>query len=149
MISAQSFTSRSCTPFIRFGAAETDSARRSFEEYVQLWSRDEAVNARSVGRYYAPVATYYGRRMSRAQILADKLAYIRAYPRRDYRIEPGTIGVACNAARKVCRTSGLLTVRLEDRRGRATMQRSRLRLIMISQDGGQIIKESADRLPSR
>ncbi|HEY8579039.1 MAG TPA: hypothetical protein VIL72_04080 [Beijerinckiaceae bacterium] len=120
-------------------------AERLLEEYVSLWSDDARVNAASVAQFYAPVVVYYGKRMDRRAVLADKLRYIRQYPERDYSIVPGSTRVRCEQGRSSCIVSGRMLIRLVDRRGRVTRRSASLRLEMIGAGGGQIEREQASR----
>lgn len=123
---------------------DPERARQGLEDYVRIWSSDREVNEASVEKYYAPVVSYYGKRMSRSQVLADKLRYIRTYPRRFYEVAKDSVIVSCDAAGRICRTSGLMKIRLEDRMGRALTRTSSLRLVISAESGGQIIIESAN-----
>ena len=115
------------------------------EEYVRIWEDDDRINAATVARYYGPRVNYYGKRMSRQQVLADKRRYIRAYPRRSYTITPGTARVVCDAPRNTCVATGRLVVSLTAANGRETRRATRLRLVMSGAGGGQIIEERASR----
>lgn len=115
------------------------------EEYVRIWEDDARVNAATVARFYAPRVNYYGKRLSRQQVLADKLRYVSAYPRRSYAIVPGTARTSCDDARSRCTVRGRLVVGLTDARGRTSRRSADLRLVMTGDGGGQIIEERASR----
>lgn len=129
-------------------AMDPAGARRWLEDYVRIWSSDRAVNADTVNTYYAPVVTYYGKRMTRRQVLDDKRRYIRTYPGRMYEIVEGSVAVGCDGARTLCTTSGVMRVHLTDRAGRTLMRTARLRLAISATGGGQIIGESAVDIPA-
>lgn len=120
-------------------------AAQLLEEYVRTWEDDARVNAATVARFYAPRVNYYGKRLSRQQVLADKLRYVRAYPRRSYAIAPGTARFDCAADRSACVVTGRLVVGLTDARGRESRRATRLRLVMSGAGGGQIVEERASR----
>ncbi len=80
-------------------------AERAIQAYLAIWSQNASVTRAEVQRFYAPRALYYGHPFSRAQILADKLAYIRRWPQRSYRELPGSLTTHCNADRSLCRVS--------------------------------------------
>ena len=80
-------------------------AERAIQAYFAMWAQDAGVTRATVERFYAPRALYYGHPFSRAQILADKLAYIRRWPQRSYREVPGSLTARCNADRSLCRVS--------------------------------------------
>ena len=81
------------------------SAEQAIQAYLAMWSSNADITAANVDRFYAPEVTYYGKRFSRAEVLADKQAYIRAWPVRSYREVPGTFAAKCNADRSLCRVS--------------------------------------------
>jgi len=123
-----------------------EGARQWLENYVRIWSSDSAVNIATVAKYYAPVVNYYGKRMNRMQVLADKRRYINTYPGRTYNIVEGTVAVGCNSARTMCTTSGVMRIQLVDRAGIPSTRTARLQLLISAAGGGQIVRESASRL---
>ena len=80
-------------------------AEQAIQAYLQIWSRNASVTPTAVERFYTPRALYYGHTLSRAQIFADKLAYIRRWPQRSYRELPGSLTTHCNGDRSLCRVS--------------------------------------------
>ncbi len=80
-------------------------AERAIQAYLAIWSRDASVTPAAVERFYAPRTLYYGHSFTRAQVLADKLAYIKRWPRRSYREVPGSLKARCNVDRSLCRVS--------------------------------------------
>ncbi len=122
-----------------------EQAAKLLEDYVQIWEDDARVNAATVAHFYAPQVNYYGKHMSRQQVLADKMRYVRAYPGRSYAITPGTANTSCDDQRTACVARAELVVRLTDTRGRSTQRITRLRLVMSQTAGGKIIEERASR----
>ena len=118
-------------------------AQRRLENYVHTWSTNAGVNPATVGNYYAPQAIYYGKPMSRAQILADKLRYIAAWPERHYRIVPGTVSAACDGDKTLCRVSGIMQWDRRSRSGARSVGSARLSLTLSRDSGGKIVRESA------
>ena len=80
-------------------------AEQAIQAYLVIWSQNADVTQAAVKRFYAPRALYYGHSLSRAQIFADKLAYIRRWPQRSYRELPGSLTTHCNGDRSLCRVS--------------------------------------------
>ncbi len=118
-------------------------AERAIQAYLSLWAHDADINLTSIERFYAPTAIYYGHTYSRAEILADKRAYIRRWPQRSYRELPGTLSAHCNDDRSLCKVS----VKMTWRRGGATglsTGTARLSFDFVPSDGARkIARESA------
>lgn len=134
---------------VAFAARGEDDGGRVFAEnamqaYLAMWSRDEDVNEKSVARFYAPHVVYYGKPMSRAQILADKLTYIRQWPTRAYSALPGTFTGKCEPGLDRCTITAVMTWRRVDRNERVSTGRARLSLEFVPIDGTRkIARESA------
>ena len=121
----------------------TELAQRRLEGYVNTWSANQDINRSSVDHYYADRVIYYGKPMSRQQILRDKLNYISVWPERHYRIVPGTVSAACDRQHTMCRVSGIMAWDRRSRTGRTSIGRARLTLILSRESGGRIARESA------
>ena len=125
------------------GGSEAE-AERAIQAYLAMWSRDADIDATSVSRFYAPRVVYYGKSFGRAQILKDKLAYIRIWPERHYREVPGTFAAHCNGGRRICRVSIDMAWRRVGRHHVVSTGRARLTFDFIPVDGGRkIARESA------
>jgi hypothetical protein len=121
-------------------------AQRRLEAYVRTWSTNEGVNAATVGNYYGDRVIYYGKPMSRPQVLRDKLRYIAVWPERHYRIVPGTVAAACDRQRTMCRVSGIMQWDRRSRIGARSVGNARLSLTLSRASGGKIVHESASIL---
>ncbi|MDO9442655.1 MAG: hypothetical protein Q7T73_17345 [Beijerinckiaceae bacterium] len=127
-----------------FQAPITDEwAQKQVQAYVDVWSTDAGVTAQSVETFYAPRAVYYGKSMSRAQILADKRRYVRAWPERRYRMVPGSVRVRCDAPREICRATGVMEWSRRSASGRRVVGASRMDFTLTRSSGGKIVRESA------
>ena len=125
-------------------AASRADAERAVQAYFAMWSSDDGVNAASVKRFYAPDVTYYGKRMTRAQVLADKRAYIRAWPVRSYREVPGTFAARCNGDLSLCHVTTDMAWRRTSRTGAVSTGRATIAFDFVPADGGRkIARESA------
>lgn len=112
--------------------------------YLAMWSHNADVTAAAVERFYAPTVTYYGRRFTRAQVLADKLRYIKAWPVRHYAEVPGSIQARCNGDRSLCRVSAIMTWRRIARDARVSTGRARIGFDFVPVEGGRkIARETA------
>ena len=121
-------------------------AQRRLEAYVQTWSTNAGVNAATVGNYYADHGVYYGKPMSRPQVLRDKLRYIAVWPERHYRIVPGTVSASCDHQRTLCRVSGIMQWDRRSRTGARSVGSAKLSLTLSRASGGKIVQESASIL---
>lgn len=118
-------------------------AQTQVERFVEVWSRNEEVNRESVERLYADRVVYYGKSMSRADILRDKRAYIRRWPERRYEIAPGSVDVTCTAGNAFCKATAVMNWRRAGRDGRAVSGASRMTFLVSKESGGRIVRESA------
>jgi hypothetical protein len=83
----------------------TDDAREAValaERYLELWSspNDEMIEA--TPELYASSVRYYGRRIDRAALLAQKRRFADRWPVRSYRHRPGSIRAACEERTRIC-----------------------------------------------
>jgi hypothetical protein len=133
----------SCSGAVSQEALNSAMAQRRLEAYVNTWSSNQDINASSVDHYYADRVIYYGKLMSRRQVLRDKLNYIAVWPERRYRIVPGTVVADCDRPRALCRVSGIMAWDRHSTTGRSSMGRARLTLILSRDSGGKIVREAA------
>src|SRR5947209_4571143 len=126
-----------------YSALTAAAAQRRLEAYVDTWSANNEINASNVAHYYADRVIYYGKPMSRGQVLRDKLNYIAVWPERHYRIVPGTVSADCDRGRTLCRVSGIMAWDRHSTTGRTSIGRARLTLILSRDSGGKIVQESA------
>lgn len=126
------------------GAAAAESTPRQdalIRSYFAIWDNDADVTMRNVQRLYGPEVIYYGHPMSRADLLADKRAFIRRWPARRYDVEPGSASKACDAAETRCVVSANLVWRTAGPGG-ARAGRSRVSLTLAQTEGGlKIVRE--------
>lgn len=116
----------------------------AIQAYLALWSHNADVTAAAVDRFYAPSVLYYGKHLTRAQVLADKQAYIKAWPVRHYSEVPGTIQAHCNGDRSRCRVSVIMAWRRVSRHARVSVGRARIAFDFVPVAGGRrIARESA------
>lgn len=116
----------------------------AIQAYLAMWSHNDAVTAAAVDRFYAPSVVYYGKRFSRAEVLADKLRYIKAWPVRHYAEVPGSIQARCNADRSRCHVSVIMAWRRVGRSAGVSVGRARVAFDFVPAEGGRkIARESA------
>jgi hypothetical protein len=121
-------------------------AERAIQAYLAMWSRNDDVRAASVARFYAPRVIYYGKPMSRGQVLADKLSFIRTWPQRSYREVPGSLTAHCNGDRSLCLVKADMIWSRTDRRGRTESGKAHLSFAFVPSDGQRKIARESARL---
>jgi len=128
----------------RQASPDPADAERRLQDYVRVWEDDSLVGPRAMRAYYADHVVYYGKRMSREQVLADKRRFIRAFPQRAYAIAPGSLITRCDGVQCVARAT--LLWRRVSRRGQESSGASRLTLVFSQREEGRIVRESAFNL---
>ena len=118
-------------------------AERAVQGYLEIWSRNNGVTSANVERFYAPNVVYYGKVFSRRQVLADKQAYIRHWPVREYREAPGSFRARCDASRSLCRIQVVMVWRRADGRGHFVSGRARMSFDFVPADGARKIAREA------
>ncbi len=133
----------------RSGPPALDPAvvEQRLRDYVRVWEADERVGPNAMNAYYADRVIYYGKAMSRREVLADKLRFIRAYPERSYDIAPDTLRTRCTPAR--CEARAVLLWKRTNARGRTEQGASALTLVFSAANQGRIVRESATTLRRR
>ena len=131
----------------QMGSGDTEAgAEQALQSYLAMWSSNAGVTAAAVDRFYAPQVVYYGKAFTRARVLADKQAYIRAWPVRAYREVPGTFRAACNEDRSRCHVSADMTWRRVSVRGAVSTGRARISFDFVPSDGARKIARESARL---
>ncbi|MBV9537582.1 MAG: hypothetical protein JOY70_01470 [Acidisphaera sp.] len=125
-------------------------AEQSIQAYLSMWSSNGHFDASSVARFYAPQVVYYGKTFSRAQVLADKEAYIRQWPIRQYTEVPGSLVARCNPGRTICKISVLMRWRRVSASRKVSTGSARLEFDFVPVEGRRkIAREAASILDSR
>jgi hypothetical protein len=130
---------------VAYGAPLPSAIETGLNDILARWSRGASISAADVDTIYAPVADYYGRRLTRAQILAEKRSVAARWPGRIYRLLPGSAQAVCNAAASLCQTTAIVDWSARDQRagrtsaGAATIrlrfQRMGARMLVTSETG--------------
>lgn len=129
------------------GALNAAGVEQRMRDYVRVWEADERVGPRAMGAYYADRVIYYGKPMTRREVLADKLRFIRAWPERTYDIAPGSLRTRCNPAS--CEARAVLLWSRTSASGRREQGASALTLVFDARARGRIVRESATNLRNR
>ena len=131
--------------FAQSGGTEAE-AEAAVQGYLAVWSRNDAVTAATVDRFYAPQVVYYGKHLSREGVLADKRAYIKTWPERSYREVPGTFVASCNFDRSLCRVRVDMAWRRVSRAHAVSTGRAHMRFDFVPADGARKIAREGARL---
>ena len=122
--------------------AETEQAVQAY--LSQLWSSNGHFDQKTISRFYAPRVIYYGKSMTRAQVFADKVAYVKNWPVRTYREVPGSFAAECAEDRSICEVKIDMTWRRISTSRKVSVGRATIRFVFVAVDGGQkIARESA------
>ena len=130
------------------GPAERDA---HMDEYLTIWSSNDAITPATVDRLYAGRVVYYGRSMSSAAVFRDKLAFVRTWPRRSYEAVPGTVSNDCGSGAARCRVTALMRWSRADAAGRRRQSGTNsVRLDLARLDGTlKIVRESGTAVARR
>jgi ATP-dependent protease ClpP protease subunit len=71
------------------------------------WSNSNEKAVEALQQVYASQVTYYGKLLSRQDVLADKRKFIERWPQRRYEIRSSTLATSCDAGR-ICTVTGLV-----------------------------------------
>ncbi|AWN40731.1 hypothetical protein [Methylobacterium durans] len=73
-------------------------------DYLRIWSSGNTAPITRVPDMYARTVTFYGRRYTQDQLIAEKRRAIQRWPSRRYVHRPGTMQVTCNLPAQRCVT---------------------------------------------
>lgn len=77
-------------------AASNEIADAKINTFLRTWEDNATVTQAKVDELYAHRVNYYGRLMSREQVLEAKRTIVQKYPYRRYRVVPGTVTRHCS-----------------------------------------------------
>jgi hypothetical protein len=89
------------SPKDRGGTQEHD-ARVLAERYLELWSASNDQTLEATPTFYGSQVMFHGRSMSFAALLAEKRRFVRRWPDRTYRYQPGAMAIKCEANSNSC-----------------------------------------------
>ena len=111
------------------------------------WSEPNATALARIAEDYADEVLFYGSPHSHAEVMADKRAFARRWPVRDYALDPDTARADCDAARCIV-TGEILWDARSPERGAVSRGRSRIEVTLsregegfrITAEGGRVIE---------
>jgi hypothetical protein len=83
-------------------AAMGDLSADLANSYLRLWSSSNEAALADVHEIYAPEVKFYGRRLNRRSLAAEKRLFVRRWPIRSYTHRPGSMRVQCNPSTRAC-----------------------------------------------
>lgn len=95
----------------------TASAPPSFSSSVALeaataffrtWTLSNREALSFLDRVYPEQLLYFGKRSSKAYVMADKQAFVERWPQRAYSMRPGTVSTSCDPKDNSCTVSGVI-----------------------------------------
>jgi clan AA aspartic protease (TIGR02281 family) len=113
------------------------SARNAVRRFFAAWSDPSDRDGETMRRFYAPVVNFYGKQISRDEIMQEKLRFARRWPTRSYIPEPDSLQVSCSASAPVCTVVG--TVDWSASGGSRSSSGSAR--FSLSYQGGRIVEE--------
>ncbi|WP_147029085.1 hypothetical protein [Methylobacterium oxalidis] len=119
--------------------------------YLQIWSSDNAAPIVRVPDMYARTVTFYGRRYTQDQLIAEKRRAIQHWPSRRYVHRPGTMQVTCNMPAQRCVTRSIIDFEVSNSRRHAAKRGSAKFDLGISfaEQSPRIVHEGGGSLSSR
>lgn len=142
-----------CLALLAPAAAMSESMSKAtvdarMNAYFATWSDNRRLNEAEVARFYTDRVDYYGRLLDRAGVLRAKLSVARQWPRRVYRVAPGSVRRACGRAS--CSIEVVLDWRVANAAGGSGSAGSTsVSLTLVEQDGAYKIAAENGRTLAR
>ncbi|MGO4909823.1 hypothetical protein ACEN2J_15980 [Pseudorhodobacter sp. W20_MBD10_FR17] len=98
------------------------------------WSLPNEQALPRLAAYYAPGVDFFGKSMSHAEVMADKKAFAKRWPIRDYLVEPGSVRMDCSS--EGCAIESTIAwVAASPQRGAKASGRSTWTLLLVASGG--------------
>lgn len=133
----------------RPAAGQADLRRRVSNFITSLfasWSSPNAQMLEAMGDVYDDLVNYYGKVVSREEVIADKQRFAARWPQRAYGISPGTLMVRCDDSSLACTVSGVTDWAAARNARRATGAASFYYVVRASNDGLLKITEESSKV---
>lgn len=113
---------------------------------VAVFSSSNAEYLALTETLFADRVSYYGKSLSRAQVLRDKRNFVKRFPIRDYRVQTEYLEASCSeAAEPVCRVTGRVRFKAVKPSGRVSSGVASFDYLMVAAgDSFLITKETGD-----
>lgn len=87
---------------------QKERARAFAQQFFEVTEKSANIALPWLSTHYGGQINYFGKRLDRNTILADKASYINRWSERTYLIEPNSMAVTCGGNAKLCRVTGIL-----------------------------------------
>jgi hypothetical protein len=81
-------------------------------EFFRSSSRSDREATSFLDRIYPAQLLYFGKRSSKAYVMAEKRAFLDRWPKRAYAVRPGSISTTCDPRNNSCTVSGIVDWRV-------------------------------------
>ena len=81
-------------------------------EFFRSSSRSDREATSFLDRVYPAQLLYYGKRSSKAYVMAEKRAFLDRWPKRAYAVRPGSVSTSCDPRNNLCTVSGIVDWRV-------------------------------------
>jgi clan AA aspartic protease (TIGR02281 family) len=85
-------------------ARAEDKVRR----YLAAWSNPSDPDGQAVGQYYGGSVNFYGKQMTRRELMSEKLRFARRWPSRSYTIRANSLQARCSEETGACKVVALI-----------------------------------------
>jgi hypothetical protein len=119
--------------------ADTEASSRDLANaYLNAWSSPDDPSGEAIRRFYAQTVNFYGRGISRDELMRQKHVFAHRWPTRSYVARPDDMSVQCEPVGG-CHVSGVLDWRASDQAsGRKSIGAARFEMGI---HGGLIVSE--------
>ena len=76
--------------------------------FFRTWTLSNRAALSFLDRVYPAQLLYFGKRSSKAYVMADKQAFVERWPQRAYSMRPGTVSTSCDPNDGSCTVSGIV-----------------------------------------
>ena len=117
-------------------------ALNSATEFFRSWTRSNREALDFLDHTYPPQVLYFGKRSSKAYVMAEKQAFAERWPQRAYSIRPGSVSTSCDPQEGACTVTGIVDWRASSMERNATSTGSaRFQLSFSTQGQPMLISE--------
>ena len=88
-----------------------DAAMAAARTFFEKSSEPNSAALDYLDRLYPPQVLYYGKIVSKDEVMSEKKAFIERWPERTYSTVPGTLNATCDPVGPSCSVSGMITFR--------------------------------------
>jgi hypothetical protein len=83
-----------------------DRTKYFLKDYFSTWSSSDEIALRFVNDAYAETVDFFGTKITKAEIIQQKKAFVQRWPSRSYKERGNKTAISCNAINKTCSVTG-------------------------------------------